>query len=145
MILRILSMISLRLNNRAAIIKAGTHSAIITIITITITAIKFFKYLDEHYHVLIINPFIATWLLTQGKIARNSRKILLAMMSVFHILRRRAERRRKTKTRQQRKRRFWVREIFKNKTSSELNELLQELRMNNCEFHYRYFHRIGFF
>ncbi len=43
--------------------------------------------------------FIETWFLTQGKMAKKKKKILLAMMSVVHILRRQAKRKSKTKAR----------------------------------------------
>ena len=45
--------------NRARVsFQAGTHFAIITIITITIIATEFFKQLgDQRYHVLTINQF----------------------------------------------------------------------------------------
>ncbi len=70
--------------------------------------------------------------------ASHTRKKRLAMMSVVCILRRRRKRREKSEALQERKKRFWVRDIFKDKTSSEYNGLLQELRMNDREFHYRY-------
>ncbi len=60
------------------LLKAGTHLAIITIITIKITGTNFFKYLgDKRYYVLIIDRFYRN-------LAPHLRKILLGMMSVIH-------------------------------------------------------------
>ena len=65
-------------------------------------------------------------------------KKFLAMLSTVYTLRKQRERREKDKAVKQRKRRFWVRDIFKNKNSSEYDGIVQELRLKDLEFHYRY-------
>ena len=44
----------------------------------------------------------------------------------------------KVKDQERKKRMFWVRDILKNKTSSEYHGFFQEIRLNDHEFLYRY-------
>ncbi len=87
-------------------LKAAIHLAIITIITIAITAIKFLNSWVLRYHVLITNRFYYNLTPHTRKKGSSLKKILLAAMSVILILRRQVKLRKKTKAQQERRRKF---------------------------------------
>ena len=69
------------------------------------------------------------------KMATLQRNQIAAMMGFLYVLR---KRRLRVKTKEKRKAKFWVREIFKSKASGEYYSLYQELRLQDREYHYRY-------
>ena len=62
----------------------------------------------------------------------DKRKVCLLSLAYLHM----KEKKKQLKSKQ--KKRFWVRTIYRNKCYSEYHNLVQELRLDDREFHHRY-------
>ena len=62
----------------------------------------------------------------------DKRKVCLLSLAYLH----KKEKKKQLKSKQ--KNRFWVRTIYRDKCHSEYHNLVQELRLDDREFHHRY-------